>query len=222
MLMENISVKLGKYLGVEISPVPATVSDAEVEAAFAKLCRDYAGGEMIDDAAAKSVFGFDSADALKGALRLQIEEQVRQEAKMTEENAAVDAAVENALIHVPEELIEAEVEKEFALLDAKMQQNGMNMEQYFSYMGVSKEQYLEQARPNVVQQLKVRALLDAVAKAEGIRPSEAEVKAEISRIAAQLGTSPEAVAADVGEDVIASSLAAQAALDLIAAGAVIR
>ena len=118
-------------------------------------------------------------------------------------------------MEVPEELVNAEVEKEFALLCAKMEQNGMKMEQYLSMMGVTKEGYLSQARPNVVQQFKVKAVLEAVATAENIVITDEDVENELQRVSANYGVDISTVRADLGTEFVRKNLASQQALDII-------
>ena len=219
--MSAAVVKLGKYKGLEVNRIPVEVTEEELTAALEGLRRDYAQGQEIDDDLAKSLFGFESLDALKAALREQLWESAAADAKIGEENAAVDAAVLDAEIILPEELVEAEVQREFAVLNEKMQQNGMNMDQYLAYMNVTRDEYLAQARPNVEQQLKVRALLDAVAMAEGIVITEDELNAELAKLAESFSISAEEIRNRLGDlNPMRRDLAAQKAMDIVVQSAV--
>ena len=213
--MAEIKVTLGQYKGVKVNKMPVEVQEGELEAALEKLHQDHAPDMPLDDEFAKKAFGFESLDMLKAALREQLLVSIEGEAKVNEENAAVDAAVANAQVEVPEELINAEVEKEFALLCSKMEQNGMKMEQYLAMMGVSKEDYLDQARPNVIQQFKVKAVLEAVAVAENILITDEDVENELQRISSSYGVDINTVKADLGTEFVRKNLASQQALDII-------
>lgn len=213
--MSEIKVVLGKYKGVKVERVPVEIPEGELEAALDKLHQDHAPDAPLDDEFARKSFGFESLVALKAALEVQLLESIAQEAKVAEENAAVDAVVENSQVEIPEELIAAEVEKEFAVLCGKMEQNGMKMENYLAMMGVSKEDYLAQARPNVIQQFKVKAVLEAVAEAENIIITDEAVEAELHRISTGYGVDINTVRADLGTEFVRRNLASQQALDII-------
>lgn len=213
--MSEIKVVLGKYKGVKVERVPVEIPEGELEAALDKLHQDHAPDALLDDEFARKSFGFESLVALKAALEVQLLESIAQEAKVAEENAAVDAVVENSQVEMPEELITAEVEKEFAVLCGKMEQNGMKMENYLAMMGVSKEDYLAQARPNVIQQFKVKAVLEAVAEAENIIITDEAVEAELQRISTGYGVDINTVRADLGTEFVRRNLASQQALDII-------
>ena len=89
------------------------------------------------------------------------------------------------------------------------------MEQYLSMMGVTKEDYLAQARPNVVQQFKVKAVLEAVAAAENIVITDEDVENELQRVSANYGVDISTVRADLGTEFVRKNLASQQALDII-------
>ena len=100
---------------------------------------------------------------------------------------------------------------------------GMSLEQYFRFTGMTQEQYEEQMRPRALQNIQSRLVLEAVAKAENLEVTEADVDAEMQKMADQYKMEVEKVKEFFGESQIEEmkkDLAIQKAIDLVAGAAV--
>ena len=60
---------------------------------------------------------------------------------------------------------------------------GLSLDQYFQYTGMTEAQYREQMRPRALQNIQSRLVLEAVAAAENIEVTEEDVDAEMNRMA---------------------------------------
>ena len=102
-------------------------------------------------------------------------------------SAAIRAASDNAKIEIPEVMIDNRVDHMIEELDISLQNRGMKLEQYLQYAKMDiaklKENYREAAAVNVQTDL----TLEAIAKAEAIKVSAADMQAEVEAMAKAYG-----------------------------------
>lgn len=95
-------------------------------------------------------------------------------------------------------------------------------EAYLHVSGFSMEQWLEQNRPEALARTRRNLTLDAVADAEDLTVSDAEVQEELERLAQEYELSPDRIRQMVGEDALRFDLRRNKAKKLIADSAVPR
>lgn len=137
----------------------------------------------IDDEFAAEVSEFDTLDEYKADLKAKIKEQKETEGKRKQEDQAVDKAVENASYEIPEAMITtniSQMEDDFA---RRMQSQGLTMEQYYQFTGMTEEKMAEEMRPQAVKRIETRLVLEAIAKAENIEISDEKLDEEINKMA---------------------------------------
>ncbi len=137
----------------------------------------------IDDEFAAEVSEFDTLDEYKAELKAKIKEQKESEGKRKQEDQAVEKAVENASYEIPEAMITtniSQMEEDFA---RRMQSQGLTMEQYYQFTGMTEEKMAEEMRPQAVKRIETRLVLEAIAKAENIEISDEKLDEEIKKMA---------------------------------------
>ena len=137
----------------------------------------------IDDEFAAEVSEFDTLDEYKAELKAKIKEQKESEGKRKQEDQAVEKAVENASYEIPEAMITtniSQMEEDFA---RRMQSQGLTMEQYYQFTGMTEEKMEEEMRPQAVKRIETRLVLEAIAKAENIEISDEKLDEEIMKMA---------------------------------------
>lgn len=97
------------------------------------------------------------------------------------EEKIIDAIIADARMDIPEEMLATKQEQMAEAFGEKIQEQGISVEQYFQYTGLTREALLEQFRPHAERQIKSRLALEAVAEAEKIEVSEAECQTEIRK-----------------------------------------
>ena len=137
--------------------------------------------ELDDDFADDA--GFDSVDEYKADIRKKLEEKKVEAAKDAKEGAVIDAIVEGATMDIPEAMIETNMRQMVDEFSQQLRMQGLSLEQYFMFTGMTKEAMMEQTRPRAEKRIKARLVLDAVAKAEGITASDEEVDNELKEMA---------------------------------------
>ena len=104
----------------------------------------------------------------------------------------------------------------------RMQSQGLSLDQYMQYTGMTMDKLKEQMRPQAVKRIETRLVLEAVAKAENIQISDEKVDAEIAKMAEAYKMEADKIKGFMGEAEIASmkeDLAVQEAVDFLVAEA---
>ena len=65
----------------------------------------------------------------------------------------------------------------------RLQQQGLSVEQYFQYTGMTADKIMEEMKPEAVKRIQSRLVLEAVVKAENIETSEEDFEAELKKMA---------------------------------------
>lgn len=126
----------------------------------------------IDDEFASEVSEFDTLEEYKADVEAKLKEKKTAEGKEKQEDAVVEQAVKNAQYELPEAMISTQVSQMAENFSRRIQAQGMTMEQYFQFIGMTAEKMLEEMRPQAVKSIETRLVLEAVAKAENIEVSE--------------------------------------------------
>ena len=177
----------------------------------------------LDDDFAQDVSEFDTLDEYKASVREDLEKKKADDALRGKEDAAVDKAIENAQMDIPQAMIDTQAENMLDNFSQRMQSQGLTMEQYFMYTGQSADSMLESMKPQALKTIQTRLLLEAIAEAENIEPSEEEVDEEIRKMAESYGLEADGMKDMMGEDELAQikqDIAVQKAVTLLADTAV--
>lgn len=137
----------------------------------------------LDDDFAAEVSEFDTLDEYKNDIKAKIKEQKISEGKRKQEDQAVEAAVANATMEIPEAMLDTQVSQMLQDFAYRMQQQGLSMEQYMQFTGATAEQLRTEMRPQAETRIRTRLTLEAVAKAENIEISEEKFEEELAKMA---------------------------------------
>lgn len=137
----------------------------------------------IDDEFAAEVSEFDTLDEYKADVKAKIKEQKENEGKQKKEDQAVEKAVANATMEIPEAMIDEQVRQMVNEFAQNMQYQGISFEQYCQITGMTLEKIQEETRPQAVKRIETRLVLEAIAKAEDIEVTEERLDEEIKKMA---------------------------------------
>lgn len=137
----------------------------------------------IDDEFAGEVSEFDTLEEYKEDIKAKLEEQKASEGKEKQEDSAVEQAVKNAQYELPEAMIETQVMQMADDVAKRMRAQGLTMEQYFQFTGMTSEKMMEELRPQAVKSIETRLVLEAIVKAENIEVSEERFDEELEKMA---------------------------------------
>ena len=137
----------------------------------------------LDDDFAKDVSEFDTLAEYKEHVKTNLVERKENEAKRAKEDAAVDKAIENAQMDIPEAMLQTQCRQMLDDFSRRMQSQGLSMEQYFQFTGMTADKMMEDMKPQALKRIQTRLVLEKVAEVENIQPTEEEVNEEISKMA---------------------------------------
>ena len=177
----------------------------------------------VDDEFAQEVSEFDTIAEYKDDIRAKLLKNKEAAAKREKENKVVEAAAANATMEIPDEMVKEQVRRMLNEFAARMQQQGITMEQYMQFTGLTVEKMQEQMQPEAVKRITNSLVLEAIVKAENIEISEEAVEAELAKMAEnykmELAKIKEFMG-DTEKEQIKNDLAIQAAVELIVNAAV--
>ena len=177
----------------------------------------------LDDEFAKDVSEFDTLAEYKEDVKKKLTEKKEKEARTAKENAAVDKAIENAQMDIPELMTKTECRQMMDDFSRRMQQQGLSMEQYFQFTGQSMDKMMEDMKPQALKRIQTRLVLEKIAETENTQPSEEEITEEIQKMADAYKMEADKIREAIGEDGIEQlkkDLSVQKAVTLIADAAV--
>ena len=137
----------------------------------------------LDDDFAQDVSEFDTLAEYKEDVKKNLTEKKEKEARTAKENAAVDKAIENAQMDIPDAMVDTQVRQMLNDFASRMQSQGLTMEQYFQFTGMTAEKMQEEMKPQALKRIQTRLVLEKIAETENIEVSEDEVNEEISKMA---------------------------------------
>ena len=175
----------------------------------------------LDDDFAKDVSEFDTFAEYRADLEAKILKRHESAAESTFEETIIKALTEKlGGEEIPEAMIEAECENQVRDFDNRLRMQGMDMNMYFKYTGMTLEDMREQFKPQAESFVKIRLALEKIAELENITASEEEVEAEYTRLAEAYQMDADAVKGMIPADSIAEDLKVKAAMELVKANAV--
>jgi trigger factor len=133
----------------------------------------------LDDELAKTVGQVDTLDALKAEVRKGLQTRRESENRRALEEAVSDAVLANHPIEVPEALVLRQVGHLIEHTKERMRRQGMDPEKLPWDYG----KLLQELRPGAEKVVRRALILEAIAEKEGLNPSEADIEAEIEKIA---------------------------------------
>jgi trigger factor len=172
-----------------------------------------------DDEFAKDLGEFDSLAALEDKIRQQLQASEERRADRDVKGALVEALVAKAGFEVPEALVERHMSARAESLVRGLAYQGIDPRK----LGVDWKQYRESTREDSVKAARADILLDEIARREGIETRDAELDAEIARIADRSGRPREQVRAQLTKEgdlgALASRIREEKTLDLLKSNA---
>ncbi len=130
----------------------------------------------LNDDFADEVSEFSTMDEFRADVRKKLEEAAKNKAQVETENAVVEKAIENAEFDIPDAMIEANVDTLVNDFAQRLSYQGLNMETYLKYTGMSMDAIRENFKPDAVKKISGSLVLTAIKNAEGIETGEEELE----------------------------------------------
>nr|WP_288825744.1 trigger factor [uncultured Clostridium sp.] len=176
----------------------------------------------LNDEFAGEVSEYDTLEEYKNDIKEKVAERKQKAAATENEDHVVEKVVENAAMDIPEPMIDSQVSNMVNDYARRMQSQGLSLDQYMKFTGMTIETLREQMKPQALKRIQTRLVLEAVAKAENITVSDEAVEKEIATMAENYKMEVGQIKEYLGESGIAQmkeDLAVQEAVDFLVAEA---
>lgn len=177
----------------------------------------------LDDDFAQDVSECDTLEEYKEETKKKLSEAKEEAAKNQKESAVIDKIIENAQMEIPEQMLNAQVRQMTQEFAQRLQMQGLSLEQYMQFTGMSPHSLTEEIKPQALKRIQSRLVLEAVADAENIEVSEEDIDKEIGEMAKMYQMEAEKLKETIGEEEkkhISRDIAVQKAVELVVDAAV--
>ena len=172
----------------------------------------------LDDEFAQDAAGVDTLAEYKEELKKNITEKKETEAKKTKEDEAIKKIIDKSKMDIPEAMINTQCETMVEEFAQRIAQSGLTMEQYLQFSGMTVDQLKEQVRPEALTRIQSSLVLEQIAKDENIEVTDADVDAEVEKMAKAYGMEPDKLKEYMGDaekESMKKDIAITKAVDLI-------
>lgn len=178
----------------------------------------------LDDEFAKDIDEeVETLAELKDKVKARLTTSKEDAAKDAKEDAAIAAVVDNASVEggqIPDSMIHEDVHRQMNQFFASMQQQGISPELYYQITGSSEDDLHKQYEDGAERRVKTNLVLEAIVKAENIKPSADDIAAEVKSLADQYGMDEAAVRGALSDDMLSHDIAIKQVVDMIVDNAV--
>ncbi len=178
----------------------------------------------LDDDFASDASEFDTLEELRADISEKVSSALNSRAEEDFRIAAIDAAVAAAKVDVPDDLVTARATERWERMERQLAGRGMDPNAFLQMQGKTREELIEESRPDALKDLKREAVVTAIADAEGIEVTDEELVEALEHSAEHERTTPEKLLARLRENgrdaMIAEDIKARKAVELVAEAAV--
>jgi trigger factor len=144
-----------------------------------------------DDEFASEAAGFDTLAELREDIAERLRKGDERAVEREFQDAVVEAAVAESEVEVPDKLVHARAHELIEDTWSMLARQGISKEAYLRITGRDEEALAHEAEPEAAAALKREAVLAAIAEAEGIEPTDDQVREALEPTAERQGTTVE-------------------------------
>lgn len=172
--------------------------------------------ELTDEIANELDAEANTVDEYKENLRKKLTEQKETDAENNQKEEAISKASNNASVDIPDAMINTELDRMVQEFGQRMQQQGLNLETYYQISGQDESQLREQMKDDAEERVKTNLTLTAIADAEEIEVTEADIDKELEKMSGQFNMSVEDIKQTLGNtDIVKNDVRIQNVIDLL-------
>ena len=178
--------------------------------------------ELDDEFASDVSESCETMEDYRAEVKAKIKERKEREGRQKKEDQAVNQAIENSQMDIPQPMIDLEA-KQLADDFARRLMQGMSVDQYFQLTGLSEDKIIEELKPQAEKRIKTRLVLEAVVAAEDMQVSDERLDEELQKMADSYQMEVDKLKEFMGENEkkqMKEDIAVQEAVTLIADAAV--
>ena len=177
----------------------------------------------LDDEFAQDVSDCKTIDEYKESVKVEIKTRKEGAAKSAKEEAVIDKIIEEATMEIPEPMIDTQVRQMADDFARRMQSQGLSIQQYFQFTGMTPEAFIEQMKPQALKRIQSRLVLEAIVAAESIKATDEDMEKEMQNMASMYQMELDKVKELLGDkerEQLSLDLAVQKAVEFVVENAV--
>ena len=192
-----IGVKAGEQKDVKVTfPEKYHAENlAGKEAIFACAVKAVRVKELpaLDDEFAKEVSEFDTLEQYKSDVKSKLTEQETKRAEREYEDNLIEKIVEGSTVEIPDAMIKQEADEMIHDMEYRLMYQGMRMDDYLKYLGMTREQLADEYKPQAEKTVKTRLVMNEIVKAENIGIEDKDIDARIEKMAEEASQTVEEI-----------------------------
>ncbi len=170
----------------------------------------------MDDEFAKDVSEFDTLEELKNNIKDRLQKENDEKAKYETEDAAIKAVCDDVKLDIPSGMIETEIDNMLKDTEQRLQYQGLTLEQYYKLIGKPETVLRDEMKETAEKNVKSRLVIEAIIKAEDIKPEEEKVEEKLKEMAKSYGKTEEEMLKNTYlKDYITENMKVEKAIDFI-------
>jgi len=154
----------------------------------------------LDDEFASDASEFDTLEELRADIAEKVGTALNSRSDEDFRIRAIDAAVAASTVEVPDDLILARATERWERMERQLAQRGMDPNAFLQMQGKTREELIEESRPDALKDLQREAVVTAIAEAEAIEVTEEELIEALEHSAEHERTTPEKLLARLREN----------------------
>lgn len=153
----------------------------------------------LDNEFAKDTTEFETLAELRADVKAKLEEQAKNAADAEMRNALVEKVSANTEVEVPEAMVQHQIDNMLMELNYQLQYQGLNLEQLLQMTGRGLDELREERRADAERLVKSSLVLEAIAEKENVEANDADVDAELEKMAAMYNMEVEKIKSSLRE-----------------------
>lgn len=153
----------------------------------------------LDDEFAKDTTEFETLAELRADVKAKLEEQAKNAADAEMRNALVEKVSANTEVEVPEAMVQHQIDNMLMELNYQLQYQGLNLEQLLQMTGRGLDELREERRADAERLVKSSLVLESIAEKENVEANDADVDAELEKMAAMYNMEVEKIKSSLRE-----------------------
>ena len=139
----------------------------------------------LDDVFAQEIGGCYTFEEMRQQLNKSLQSYVDERGEMDLQDRLLRQAAETLEMDISEERIDQAVAEHMQNMQAQLNQQGLSLEMYCTFMNTTEEKLREDARPTAVVNIKLQAAIEKVVELEKLTASQEDIGEAVALIARQ-------------------------------------
>lgn len=177
---------------------------------------------VLDDEFAKDVSEFDTLDEYKNDVKKNLSDRFKKESEDDMKNQIIEKVVDLLDADIPEAMFNNKIEENLSDFSNRLHSQGLDLDTYMKYTGMTIEKFKEEFRPNAERQVKLRLALEKISEKENLNASDEEIENKYKEYSDLYKVEVEKLKGMVSSKDIAADISCEKAMDFLKNNAIIK